>query len=130
MKRLIILSLSILFLSCATEENTDVQLVGTWKLIEVLADPGDGSGIYTPVASDKTITFFSNGTIKSNGYFCASNSNQGNEGVYSIESFTINVNDCGENYIQSTIRFSFKKNRLILNFQCFEACGAKFKKIN
>tara|TARA_R110002073_G_scaffold40547_5_gene115009 strand:+ start:117564 stop:117956 length:393 start_codon:yes stop_codon:yes gene_type:complete len=130
MKRLIILSLSILFLACSTEDNTDVQLAGTWKLIEVLADPRDGSGTYTPVDSDKTITFFSNGTIKSNGYFCASNSNQDNEGVYSLESFTINVKDCGENNIQSTIRFGFEKNRLILNFQCFEACGAKFKKVN
>ena len=58
MKRLIILSLSILFLACSTEDNTDVQLAGTWKLIEVLADPRDGSGTYTPVDSDKTITFF------------------------------------------------------------------------
>ena len=43
-------------LQACTEEETD-DLRNKWKLIEVLADPGDGSGTFQPVESDKTISF-------------------------------------------------------------------------
>ena len=43
------------------EENSDV--LSRWHMIEQLMDPGDGSGTFQPVVSDKTLTFFVDGTF-------------------------------------------------------------------
>ena len=50
------LILTFWLMSCE-EEVTDVELVGTFKLIETLSDPGDGSGKFRKISSDKTIEF-------------------------------------------------------------------------
>ena len=42
----------------------DQNELGTWRLIEVRADPGDGSGTFQPVISSKTVTFETNGTMR------------------------------------------------------------------
>jgi hypothetical protein len=46
------------FLSACNTENQNEGLVSKWHLIEQLMDPGDGSGTFQPVTSDKTISFF------------------------------------------------------------------------
>ena len=62
-KKILFLSLMIFCLSSCTsanEENSTINEIGSWKLIAVLADPGDGSGVFQPVLSDKTIIFETN----------------------------------------------------------------------
>lgn len=70
MKKLIftLIIAGILF-SCNNDDdsNLNTDLIGNWQLIEVLSDPGDGSGTFSSVESDKTITFKSGGIIASNG---------------------------------------------------------------
>ena len=56
------------FTSCDKDENaTTNSLEGTWKLTEILADPGDGSGTFNPISSNKKLIFDNNGNVTSNG---------------------------------------------------------------
>jgi hypothetical protein len=64
-----------LLASCAKDEenptnNPETEITGTWKLVEVYLDPGDGSGDFEPVQSEKTVTFHGDGTVTSNGDLC------------------------------------------------------------
>lgn len=71
-KNIIFLMLISLLVSCNSDdqENSTPELIGTWKLTEVLADPGDGSGTFKAVQSNKTIEFKNNGTIVTNTSLC------------------------------------------------------------
>ena len=56
------LTMSILIMtliSCNKTDEIDISsaVVGTWKLTEVLADPGDGSGTFYTVSSNKNLIF-------------------------------------------------------------------------
>lgn len=79
-----IVALSLVLLCCRDKDDDNVSIIGTWKLSAQLIDPGDGSGRYQYVDSDKTITFYTNGTYASNGSFCNlnSDSDQSTTGVY------------------------------------------------
>lgn len=121
---ILILILPVIFFSCNTDnDNVKSGLTGSWKLTHVLADPGDGSGTFHPVSSEKTIKFHDNGTVTSNGDLCSMSidHNSSSDGTYSLTDSTIYHNDC-------KIYFELSANELILNFQCIEPCKAKFKK--
>jgi hypothetical protein len=96
MKKYIFLLLLIgIFISC--EKNNDsTELVGKWELIEILADPGDGSGVFQTVESDKIIAFHADGTITSNGLLCEMSiqSNTSGSGTYFVEGSAIYPSDC------------------------------------
>ncbi len=114
--------------SCSNSAAVENELTGSWKLVETLADPGDGSGTYQPVESEKTITFNSDGTVRVlNGSFCPTGgeSNPSGVGTYSIKDMMINPKDC-----ESRIQFEVKNANLILSFPCIEPCGEKSVKVN
>ncbi len=124
-----LITVGILF-SCHNDNdsNTETTLIGNWKLIEVLADPGDGSGIFISVQSDKIITFENDGIITSNGNLCDMSISSDNQttGTYSISESTYNSSNCNNpNY-----NFTYEQsgNILIVNYPCFEPCRAKFIK--
>ncbi|MEO6520358.1 MAG: hypothetical protein ABIN91_01665 [Mucilaginibacter sp.] len=48
--RTIFLATVILAVACHKDNVTETSITGKWKLTEVLADPGDGSGKFNPVA--------------------------------------------------------------------------------
>ncbi|MFT3918028.1 hypothetical protein [Cloacibacterium sp.] len=134
MKGLKIMLFSLLLLSC--RENIDeTTITGTWKLTEQLVDPGDGSGKFTPVSSNKTVTFVTNGTYTSNGSFCSINtdSNQNTNGNYTYTNSEKSMTPLNCN----TTLFSVEKlsieiqngNLIISNFGCIEPCAQKFVKI-
>jgi len=52
------------------DDTTDNEIVGVWKLIQISIDPGDGSGTFQDVETDKTIEFKADGTLISNGSIC------------------------------------------------------------
>lgn len=125
-RALLTILITALTLSCS---KTNSELVGKWRLVEILADPGDGSGKFHPVSSEKVLEFYSDGTLKSNGEICFMNqeSNTPTTGTYSLEDSTI----IGEKCKDSTRKITFEKTgtTLILNFpQCIEPCRAKFRK--
>ena len=63
------------FSNCTTSDE-DQTIIGQWKLIQVLADPVDGSGVFRDFESNKTITFSNDGTFSSNQALCSSDSEE------------------------------------------------------
>jgi hypothetical protein len=125
----ILITIGILF-SCNKDEdsNSNTELIGNWKLIEVLADPGDGSGTFSSVESEKIIAFESSGTITSNGTLCdmSNNTNNMTSGTYSSSKSSFNSSDC----TNPDYNYTFEQNGtiLIINYPCFEPCQAKYIK--
>ena len=119
---LVILSL---FTSCKKKERD--SLTGTWELKEVLMDPGNGSGVFTAVSSDKNLVFNTNGNVNSNGVICdmSIESNTSTSGTYSENDSTIISATC-QNLI---IKYEVSGDTLILIYPCFEACKAKYIKV-
>ncbi|WP_417612368.1 hypothetical protein [Owenweeksia hongkongensis] len=112
--------------SCSKDDDkqTETATGDTYKLIEVLADPGDGSGTFQPVSSNKTIEFKTNGTVVSNGKLCdmSISSNSGTTGTYSFTDSTITSANC------SKLPFEITGNHLIIFYPCIEPCQGKFEK--
>ncbi len=119
---LVILSL---FTSC--KKNKRDSLTGTWELKEVLMDPGNGSGVFTAVSSDKNLVFHTNGNVISNGIICdmSIESNTSTSGTYSAIDSTIISATC-QNLI---IKYEVSNDTLILIYPCFEACKAKYTRV-
>ena len=129
---LFLLILIILLVSCKGSDDeiyTSNDILGAWQLRAVLADPGDGSGEYEPVRSNKTIEFFEDGTFVSNVSFCGGSleSGEGFSGTYDTE--TCSIVPQGGAFPGSGIRYSFDGNNLIIQLPCIEPCGEKYEKI-
>jgi len=109
------------------EDNPTTSYCETWKLVEVLEDPGDGSGVFESVDSEKTITIdCDNNKVSSNGDLCSlsTTSDNATEGEFSSADDKITPNDCSDR----AISISISDDHLILTYTCFEACRAKYKK--
>ena len=130
MNRLIVLFTTTILFACSNSDdiNTKVELVGNWRLIEVLADPGDGSGTFATVQSNKMITFEPDGVITSNGNLCdmSISSNMQTSGTYSKTNLTFKSDDCQNPNHDFT--FEQNSNIIIINYPCIEPCMAKYKK--
>lgn len=125
-KSILLLALLGLLLSCHKneEELAPASLAGIWKLTEVLADPGDGSGTFQPVSSNKKIVFTSDSKVTSNGSVCdmSIESNSSTTASYSEATHTI---DCQNRPVQ----YELNGNTLILSYFCIEGCQAKYIKV-
>ncbi len=125
MKQIIILNLIAgLFLttSCSKEDLNERDLVNKWHLIEALADPGDGSGVFQKVESDAIIEFFDDNTVRYSNSFCAGG-NSFNTGIYSSIANKI-YPDCNPDL---SLSFKIESNRLIIYYNCIEGCAEKFE---
>lgn len=133
MKKIILLITSIgILISCSKDENENsvtTELVGQWKLIEQLADPGDGSGTFQSIDSEKTIEFSENEIVTSkNGSLCQPYSDeQISSGTYSLSEKRITTNCQNPNI--AFIGFEIKDNYLLFHFASNEGFSQKFKKI-
>lgn len=116
-------------ISCSkTEDITSSNLLkGTWKLTEVLADPGDGSGTFNSVNSNKKLIFSNGENLNSNGVICDMSIETilSSIGTYSEVNSTINSTNCPNN----TIKYELNGNTLILIYPCIEACKAKYTRV-
>lgn len=123
-----ILFSSLLLLTLTACKKDQLSIIGTWELVEVYNDPGDGSGDFTAVESDKTIEFKTNGTVISNGSLCmpSTESNNPMEGTYNDTNKTIDSDQCTDQPL--AIRYEITDGYLIISYPCIEACKAKFKK--
>jgi hypothetical protein len=125
-KLLFLLSIcSLILFSCDNddENNTNADLLGVWNLTALSIDPGDGSGIFEPTVSNKTIEFKNDGAVVSNGEICDifGEVTGGSTGTYSEEDLMIASNLCN-------VRFEMNGNELIIFNLCDEPCKAKFSK--
>ncbi|WP_051605539.1 lipocalin family protein [Sediminibacter sp. Hel_I_10] len=129
----IVLTCLLVLSSCSNDDDNSNQetseLLGTWQLIEIYADPGDGSGDFMTVDSDKTISFESDGTVASNGSLCGFSTTTGEvtTGTYSESDSTISGEGCSNQ--QFLTSFNMENARLILSFPCIEACQEKYIKL-
>lgn len=125
-----ILLFSFLLSISSCKKQKDPQLISEWRLIEVLADPGDGSGTFQPVISDKTIEFFSDGTVTSNGNLCtmSSPSGTGSSGSYDETEMTVTPDNCG--VAAFVILYELSGENLILSYPCIEACREKYEAVD
>lgn len=119
--------LLLLLFSCSSDKNP--ELVGRWKLVAVLVDPGDGSGTFQSTSENKFLQFNPDNTLESNSSHClfTQESGEGKEGSYSADALEIYFNCNGE-----STRYSFQlvNNELILNFPlCIEPCQEKYQKV-
>ena len=119
----------LLFINCSSD-NAPTSLSGKWKLVQVLADPGDGSGIFRDIQSNKTIEFFSDETFDSNGNLCFFQpiDEVTTQGAYSEDKNEIYPNTCNS-FVGVVLNYKLEKNTLIITYQCIEACAEKYVKI-
>ncbi|MCB0754507.1 MAG: hypothetical protein H6602_02955 [Flavobacteriales bacterium] len=130
--KIIISSITVMaFLSACNTENQNEGLVSKWHLIEQLMDPGDGSGTFQPVTSDKTISFFEDGTVSSaNGSICIGEVWSGASsslGTYSETTMIIDVDNCTGGHVP--LSYEMDGNYLILNYACIEPCREKYEQV-
>ena len=120
-KGILVLALFACFFSCK-KENTDSN-PSIWKLTEMLLDPGDGSGVFMPVTSDKTIRLFDDGTFTCTGDLCSLGIESDGEttGTYSLSDSRIETSEC-------TLGLSINGDFLGLGYPCDEPCIARYQK--
>lgn len=115
-------------------EKTDLQ--GEWLLVEQYADPGDGSGGFEKVSSEKTIQFFSDGSYVAEGSLCTMSIEGGSEtsgtytvinelSTYSSNNYVVPNNCDFEDY---KVFLHFEGSSLILSYLCIEGCAQKYSK--
>jgi hypothetical protein len=119
-------------LACSNDDKTkriEIELLGTWKLSEVYSDPGDGSGDFTSIDSEKTLTFLSSGTINSNADLCFMFSEIGDSstGTFFETDMIISVSGC--DMIPPTLFFEITGSNFVLSYACIEACQEKYEKL-
>ena len=127
---LILFSFFGLVIYCSDDpELGDENLIGKWQHSETLIDPGDGSGEFYPVESDKFIEFLSNGQIRSNGDLCrpSTDSDMETTGVFMLPDSVIKADNC--NGPITPPKFSVRENEMVLEYFCFERCSEKYVKI-
>ncbi len=137
---IIIVILVAVFPSCdeksvASEDNiSPTDLVGVWQLSETLMDPGDGSGVFQAVTSNKKIRFFSDGNLwMDQDLFCAASLKHFHKsnGTYDISRSVILSEECAtdENIPEYNYELN-DRNELIVYLSCIEPCAHKFIKID
>lgn len=125
--RIVLMALLGIVCACTKSDSSPVKstLVGSWKLSEILADPGNGSGTFRAVTSNKTITFDNKGNVGCNGVICDmfnDASTKASIGTYSVIDATITSADCAN----TKINYVLKNDTVILIYPCIEACKAKY----
>ncbi|MGJ1195530.1 hypothetical protein ACR777_00180 [Sphingobacterium spiritivorum] len=131
-------------MACNKDSNNSSEnngITGRWKLVEVYADPGDGSGKYRAVDSKKQLTFKADGTVEvQNGDLCTvsidsdkketssykildKNASSGKKNRLVIMSCIVMQNDPTE------LSFEIKGDMLTISYLCMEGCGERYKRI-
>ena len=117
---------------CRSDDNSsnNAGITGKWRLVEVLLDPGDGSGMFSPVESEKEINILEDGTYSSNGEICdlsiiAESASQG-----TIMEDTQGYFLTCEEPLTANVRLGIEDGDLILTFFCIEPCQQKYQRTN
>ena len=141
MKKYLFIVLLVVISSCSSDDSKSAEegIVGKWKLMEQYSDPGDGSGDFQTINSNRVIQFLSDGTIEINGSLCFMASDVGDveTGTYVITSSNeadttfdgeIIPNTCSSR--SARVYFDLPKSgKLVLWYPCIEGCAQKFSKI-
>jgi len=109
-------------------QNNNSVITGRWKLIEVYSDPGDGSGDFSSVTSEKLLIINSDNTIESNRDLCHIWSSEETKSTasYSLVNSTIVPNNCNS---EKEWHFELEEENLIIRYVCKEGCAEMYKKL-
>ena len=130
--KIISLFVVLLFISCSkSDENTkseSAEILGKWKLIQVLIDPGDLSGVYENGTDNRIINFLTNGTIASNFSLCSMTYTNGSQVItpYFADENYILPNECFADGFH--VSYFLENENLILSAPCIEPCLFKFER--
>lgn len=115
--------------------GTNAEEVGTWKLVEQLMDPGDGSGTFQPDSSNKTVIFSSNGNIYCNGALCTMDEVVVNPPLWTTDPIGTYDMTTQSLYIESCVTiggmspsYYLENGHLIIRYPCIEPCLQKFER--
>ncbi len=118
----------LLFASCKkTDTINGSGILGNWKLIEVLADPGDLSGKFMKVQSNKKIIFTSDSSFTCTGNICdmSIEANVSSRGVFrQLDKKVIPENCSNVNLI-----YTLDGNTLLISYPCIEPCISKYVRV-
>lgn len=140
MKKLSIFLFLFILYGCSEEVNPcdnpefdcTASVESHWELIEVLADPGNGSGSFNEVSSERNIIFLTDNTFISEGLLC--NPDLTNTEIhtgnirYGDSENTLEFEACDNTIDQ--VRFVIEGDELLVYFQCIEACIHKYKRVD
>jgi hypothetical protein len=127
MRYLIIIAVLFGITSFINSQTIDKRFIGEWKLIETMIDPGDGSGEFHKVDSEKTLEIEPSGTVKSNGDMCNLSINTDNK-TYGQLKKDLNetiLSSCNKKYKPY---YKLKDEFLIVYYPCKEGCAEKYEK--
>lgn len=127
---ILLIALSLFMLSCNSDDDTPENIiVGMWNLTGIYLDPGDGSGAFENVNSNKNIVFSSDGTFSSNGIICdlTTETDVSSTGTYSTTESQIDASSCS--FIELFLDYSIDNTIMIINYPCIEACQARYEKV-
>ncbi|MGJ1432039.1 hypothetical protein ACR79M_09720 [Sphingobacterium spiritivorum] len=136
--------IALLLMACkkdSLKRSDNIGITGRWKLVEVYADPGDGSGKYRAVDSKKLLIFKTNGTVEvQNGDLCMVSIHSDNNATSTYEILDKSETSGNKNRLvifscavmenapgEST--FEIKGDILTISYLCFEGCGERYKRI-
>ena len=124
---LVLIVLAGVSVSCQDKDVVESSVIGKWKLIEELFDPGDGSGTFQPVTRNMTIEFFNNNTFASSENLCASSTGNSTTGTFSLDDKTLSPENCSNSGF--ILHFNLEGSNLIISYPCIEPCQQKFVKV-
>ncbi|MFK7787550.1 MAG: hypothetical protein AB8B56_20675 [Crocinitomicaceae bacterium] len=116
-------------LSACNKEACCEDIVGEWRLVEELMDPGDGSGTFQPIVSNKIVKFNSDGTFEANDDMCGlsnQSSATNHTGTYDTSTETFSPDNC-MSMAPMSYRYSVSGSYLILTYPCICGCQQKYK---
>jgi len=131
----LIVMLTLFISGCENPECDDTAVClpeteSVWSLRAVYYDPGDGSGDFERVNSNRLLTIFVNGTFNSSGSLCDLdvNNTEPTSGTINEANGTLEFQNCFPNTSAEILERSFSINgdELILSFPCDEPCQWKF----
>jgi hypothetical protein len=131
MRKLLLFLATIIAVSCGDESLDTSDLYGTWQLYETGFSPGVGYIVHeVPPIPAQTITFNRNGTVTStvDGFdeFAFYKREENILRFYREDPADVPPSP---NTIQDSFSFSFKENRLRLNYRgCIEGCHMAFNR--
>ena len=140
-KLFLMLTVTTIIFSCSKDdENLNVinsDFIGKWKLTETLQDPGDGSGVYESIDSEKTIEFFNNGTFSMNGPLCGLSTSVGENimgqvriSKYSNNNILFSNEKCSTDNSSTEYIVVIEGSDLIIYYTaCVEGCAQKYQKV-
>lgn len=121
---LLVSVLTLLLAGC--ERGSENRIIGEYILVETYVDPGDGNGYFQEVDSDKTLTFYADGTFRCNGNICVPTlrTDYATSGTYSSNNFTLRSAQCSE-----ALNFTTFGDELVVEYTCIESCDHKFVRL-